>query len=125
MMNGYEWKPGTSPVDEANGAYWERNMLALDYAFRVNAVMKLAFAAMHAPVPQECLCGWFADTDNNWDGWHRVISLNGGEMCFHIPDDFDIGTLPEIEKNWDGHTTRQKWNRVAKNCGCEPIKWED
>jgi len=79
-------------VDETKDlAYLERNLLALRYAD-----------------------GWYYDTDNNWDGWKRVLSLDDGKMCFHIPDDFEVGCLIEIEANWDGHTTIEKWNRVRR-----------
>jgi hypothetical protein len=123
-MKGYVWTEDShyTPEEEADGAYWERNMLALQYAKRVNEMLSLIFAAMHAPVPPQCLCGWYNDTDNNWDGWHRVISLDGGEITFHIPDDFEVGTLPKIKANWDGHTTKQKWNRIANQNGVH-IQW--
>ena len=98
-MFGYVWKDGMSPEEEANGAYWERNMLALRYAD-----------------------GWYYDTENNWDGWHRVLSLDGGKMCFHIPDSFDVGNLPQIKKSYDGHTTREKWDRVADRFNIE-LDW--
>ncbi len=70
-------------------AYWERNMLALYFAD-----------------------GWYKDTQSNYPGWLRVLSLDGGKITFHIPDAFMVGNLPEIEPNWDGHTTEQKWMRV-------------
>ena len=38
-------------------------------------------------------------------------------MCFHIPDDFDLGNLPQIDDDWDGHTTKEKWERMKKACG--------
>jgi hypothetical protein len=44
-VEGYEWHEGMSAEDCKNGAYWERNMLALNYAD-----------------------GWYYDTQNNWDG---------------------------------------------------------
>ena len=83
------WDDGMSDRETAELAYWERNMLALRYAD-----------------------GWYNDVENNWDGWKRVLSLDGGKMCFHIPDDFEVGRLKEIEPNWDGHTTEEKWERV-------------
>ena len=98
-MQGYCFKDGMSPKECENGAYWERNMLALRFAD-----------------------GWYNDTENNWDGWHRVLSLDGGKMCFHIPDDFEVGNLPEIKPTWDGHTTEEKWNRVAAMRGLE-LSW--
>lgn len=98
-MKGYEYKDGMTAEDCKNGAYWERNMLALEFAD-----------------------GWYYDRDNNWEGWHRVLSLKNGSICFHIPDDFEVGNLPEIKPNWDGHSTKEKWNRVAENKGIK-IDW--
>lgn len=88
-MKIYEWNDKLSLEEQKNGAYWERNMLALYYAD-----------------------GWYYDTKNNWEGWKRVLSLGKGYFTFHIPDDFDVGILPEIKPNWDGHTTKQKWQRI-------------
>ena len=124
-MNGYCWKEEMTPQEESQGAYWERNMLAVKYATRMNEMLKLVFASMHAQLPDECINGWYEDTENNWEGWHRVISLDSGEICFHIPDDFDIGNLPKIKSNWDGHTTKQKWDRIAKSCGMNKLRWND
>lgn len=122
-MTGYIWKEGTSPEDEAKGAYWERNMLALRYAFISNELQRLAFAAMHTSMPESLVCGWYYDDENNWDGWKRVISLEGGSLCFHVPDDFDLGSLPKIKPNWNKHSTREKWDRIAEQSGCYPIDW--
>jgi hypothetical protein len=84
------WRPNLTPEEERDIAYQERNLLALRYAE-----------------------GWYRDIGNDWPGWSRVLSLANGSMCFHIPDDFEVGTLPEIRPNWDGHTTRQKWESVC------------
>lgn len=78
-----------NPSQERDIAYQERNLMALRFAD-----------------------GWYYDRDNNWAGWSRILSLDNGKMCFHIPDDFPVGNLPEIEPNWDGHTTEDKWRRV-------------
>lgn len=99
------WKDGMSDEDSKNLAYWERNMLALKVAD-----------------------GWYNDdvwTDANdelvprFTGWRRVLSCFDGSMCFHIPDDFEVGNLPMIGRNWDGHTTIEKWSRVAAFRGIE------
>lgn len=87
-----------NPSETCEVAYWERNMLALAYAD-----------------------GWYEDVANNWPGWKRVLSLDGGKITFHIPNDFDVGNLPKIEPNWDGHSTMAKWERVAKRFGIELI----
>src|SRR5574343_595495 len=83
------WEPGLTVEQERDIAYQERNLLALRYAE-----------------------GWYFDTDNNWDGWKRVLSLDKGKICFHIPDEFDVGQLRQIKPNWDGHTTERKWARI-------------
>lgn len=41
-----------------------------------------------------------------------MLSLEDGKITFHVPDSFDIGNLPKIEPNWDGHTTEEKWRRI-------------
>lgn len=93
--------------ETADFAYWERNVLALRYAE-----------------------GWYNDDvilfgyePNNgkktprYAGWRRVLSLDGGKITFHIPDDFNVGTLPQIVPNWDGHTTSEKWQRILAERG--------
>jgi len=124
-MTPYVWKEGMSPKEVQDGAYWERNMMALHFAVYANQAYSqykdyLKLVGSKADAPDRLPCGWFYDTDNNWDGWKRVISLFDGRSCFHIPDDFDLGSkLPEIEPNWNGHSTEDKWTRVMKVCGCE------
>jgi hypothetical protein len=97
------WHPGMTVEETKDLAYWERNVLALRYAE-----------------------GWYFDDvvrdrdghpehdarEPRYDGWRRVLSLDNGAITFHIPDDFDTGTLPEIQPNWDGHTTEEKWRRI-------------
>lgn len=94
-----------SVTDTKDLAYWERNVLALKYAD-----------------------GWYNDDETyvspydsfeidsspRYLGWRRVLTLNNGSITFHIPDDFDVGNLPEIARNWDGHTTHEKWARILK-----------
>lgn len=101
------WHKGMSDKETADLAYWERNMLALRYAD-----------------------GWYNDDIDYQDddtgemkptprypGWRRVLSLDAGKITFHVPDDFDVGMTKEIEPNWDGHTTEQKWHRILKIAG--------
>lgn len=85
----YKWNDSMSAKEACDGAYWERNMLALRFAE-----------------------GWYNDVTNKYPGWLRVLSLDSGKLTFHIPDDFDVGDLPEIKPNWDGHTTEEKWQRI-------------
>lgn len=90
------WHEGMSVEETKDLAYWERNVLALKYAD-----------------------GYYEDHDNNYEGWLRVMSLEGGKITFHIPDDFEIGNLPLIDANWDGHTTAEKWQRILADRGIE------
>lgn len=109
------WHEGMALEDERNLAYWERNMLALFMACEMNYI-----AEESGCTPDN---GWYYDTDNNWDGWKRVISLIDGKITFHVPDDFDMGNLlPEIKPNWDGHSTEEKWNRLKTACECKGEK---
>lgn len=85
------WSKELSDKETSDIAYWERNMLALIYAD-----------------------GWYYDNGGGFEGWRRVLSLKDGKMTFHIPDDFDVGNLRQMVANWDGHTTHEKWARVAK-----------
>ena len=91
--------------------YWERNVLALLIARIENNARK------DNDLPLSC--GWYYDRENNWEGWLRVISLFDGSITFHIPDDFQIGDLEEIEPNWDGHTTKEKYERILNFCGVQ------
>ena len=101
------WNETMSVEETKDLAYWERNMLAL-----------------------WCAEGWYND-DHGYDvigkeegepsarfaGWRRVLSIANGSITFHVPDDFDVGNLPEIEPSWDGHTTEEKWKRVLETRG--------
>lgn len=110
------WTPGMSAHDAADLAYWERNVLALHYAD-----------------------GWYNDDVEEYEydvnsmlatdtwgpryrGWRRVLTLEGGEITFHIPDDFEVGSLPEVFRNWNGHTTGEKWALVLGRRGVT-IQW--
>lgn len=102
------WHPGMTDKEGKDLAYWERNMLALLYAD-----------------------GWYNDDEPSkapgfsqprYDGWRRVLTLADGKVTFHIPDDFDVGSLPQIEPNWDGHTTEEKWARVMLATGIVKIE---
>lgn len=125
-MKGYVWKEGTPAEVEADGAYWERNMMALQYAARVNALDHFFKVNVleHDKTEYVYPCGWYFDTDNNWEGWKRVITLDCGSIAFHIPDDFEVGNLPQVKANWNGHTTQEKWNQIAKTAGIK-LQWGD
>lgn len=83
---------------------WERNMALLYLANHLNDT---------DPLNE---CGYYID--NKFPGAKRVISLFGGLMTFRVKDDFDLGRLPEVEENWDGHTTEEKYTEMMRFCGC-------
>lgn len=106
------WHPEMSVEETKDLAYWERNMLALRYAdgWYNDDIEKSQM---------EYLDGLVIEVDPpqrfpRYSGWRRVLSLGCGKCSFHIPDDFDVGNLPAIKPNWDGHTTEEKWARIAR-----------
>lgn len=126
-MKPMSWQPGMSPEEEANVAYWERNMLALWMATYSNKAFKeyrdYLKLVGHWDSDQEAKygdtlpSGWYKHEGEGFEGWSRVISVFDGKATFHVPDDFDLGDLPEIKPNWDGHSTVEKWDKVMKQCG--------
>jgi hypothetical protein len=96
--------------ETADIAYWERNMLALHFAqgWYPDDV------PLDDPDGMPINGVYMAESRPRFAGWRRVLSLGSGTITFHIPDDFDVGDLPLIKPNWDGHTTEQKWQRILK-----------
>lgn len=105
------WNPTYTSAEEADLAYWERNVLALHFA---DTAAGDGWYNDDVPVEGPQSRGLWKP---RFDGWRRVISLQNGSITFHVPDDFEVGNLPEIERNWDGHTTEQKWARLLKYRG--------
>ena len=102
------WHDGMSDKETADLAYWERNMLALRYAdgwYNDDVLIRVMDDSVYV---------------SRFQGWRRVLSLDGGRITFHIPDDFDVGNLPEIAPNWDGHSTELKWARIMTRMECGP-----
>ena len=96
------------------------NLIILRYAHRVNELLQGMFAAMHAPCPYECLCGYYID-NAHVEGYTRVLSLNGGEITIRIPDDLDVGNLPELLPNKQ-YDDKEMWDRIAKDLDLK-IDW--
>lgn len=118
------WNPAMSDKETADLAYWERNMLALRYAdgWYFDDVPDPDPTCHHEdahvePDTNATICRRCEEepdpTIPRYPGWRRVLSLDGGKITFHIPDEFDVGMTKQIESNWDGHTTEEKWRRVA------------
>jgi len=112
-MKIYEWREGLTDAEMKDGAYWERNMLALTLADG----WYYDWITTATPLPTK----GFTNVPR-YPGWTRVLSLLSGAITFHIPDDFDVGNLRMIERNWDGHTTREKWLRIMNKFGIEETK---
>ena len=62
----------------------------------MNAALKLAFAAMHAPVPRESINGWYY-TEKDGEKV-RTVSIDNGNIVFDIPDNWEIGFLEQIKE---------------------------
>jgi hypothetical protein len=135
MMKPYTWSPGQTLEEQKNGAYFERNMMVL--------LMAVSMSQFPIPGTDQPAAGWYRHPNDSgiivvdafgfpggtdykyWEdksfsyyGWSRVIALYGGAVTFHVPDDFDIGALPQIQPCYDGHSTEEKWYRVMHMCGC-------
>lgn len=108
-MKPYVWNENQTIEEQKNGAYWERNMIALLFA--------VSMSPFKIPGTNLPAAGWYQHEGEGFEGWSRVISVYGGGVTFHVPDDFNLGSLPEIEPNWNGHTTEEKWNLVMEMCG--------
>lgn len=111
------WNPEMSDKETADLAYWERNVLALNFAegWYYDDIPN------DHPLPMkphiEAGDPHYSPYRPRYPGWGRVLSLAGGTITFHIPDDFSVGTLPQIKPNWDGHTTEEKWRRILASRG--------
>lgn len=97
------YRPEMSDKEQKDLAYWERNTLALHFAQ-----------------------GWYNDDVEpgkpRFTGWRRALSLLNGSITFHVPDDYDVGNLPQIKPNWDGHSTPVKWRNILEKRGIKVIQ---
>ncbi len=57
-----------------------------------------------------------------YEGWRRVLSLQNGSITFHVPDEFDVGNLKQIPRNWDGHSTPVKWRSILERRGIKVLQ---
>lgn len=124
-MTAYAEEPGRDYRKERDAAYTERNCLV---------------AALARMLPGEPPCGpcatsgmagfcdhrrkgaWLAEhdpTDAGWDPeWRTIVFIDGptGQLSWHLHDSdvplFD--GLPRGPNSWDGHTTPEKYERVAR-----------
>jgi hypothetical protein len=108
-------EPGSPPrgiaiMTPADDAYTERNRLVALLAWLYDG------AVGRTDIP-----GWAPE-------WHGCvyIDLPTGQVSFHFHDR-DAGLfagLPPFNGVWDGHTTEEKWNRVARLGRHARAAWE-
>lgn len=112
-MTAYAEEPGRDYRKERDVAYTERNRL-------VAALARLLMAATpNAPAGS---IAWLAEhdpTDADWDPeWRTIVFIEGptGQLSWHLHDSdvplFD--GLPRGTNRWDGHSTPEKYERVAR-----------
>jgi hypothetical protein len=107
------WHPEMTLEETKDLGYFERNALALHYADGwYNDLVHVSQTVHEGEVPD-----FKAALVPRYLGWTRVLTLDGGKITFHIPDDFDVGDLPLVAPNWDGHTTEEKWRRILEMRG--------
>lgn len=102
----YAEEPGRDYRKERDAAYTERNRLVAALAHMIRAGHGQAWLAQH-------------EDDPNWDPeWRTIVFIEGptGQLSWHLHDSdvplFD--GLPHGENRWDGHTTPEKYERVAR-----------
>lgn len=118
------WNSSMSDKEVSDLAYYERNMAVLYMANYTNKVWSdwLQYEkSRNEDISQELRkgppSGWYVDDREEMKGWSRVISVHEGKFTVHVPDDFVMGSLPQIPANWNGHSTEEKWKMVDKYCG--------
>jgi hypothetical protein len=95
-------------IESKDNAYRERNQL-------VAFISKLypSHLAMHP------------DSDESWErDWMNIVCIHApfGQLTWHIHDS-EIGLfshLQYVEGDWDGHSTEEKYNRIAAALSGEP-----
>jgi hypothetical protein len=101
----YQEEPGRDYRAERDAAYTERNKVVAGLAAMVLRAGGRAWLADHPDDP-------------SWDPeWKTIVFIDGptGQLSWHLHDSDVVHFLflPRGENEWDGHTTEQKYNRVA------------
>lgn len=102
----YEEEPGRDYRLERDAAYTERNRLV---------------AALARVCMENGLSAWLADhqDDPTWDPeWRTIVFIETpqGQMTWHLHDS-DVPLFPDLPRGpnmWDGHSTEEKYERLAK-----------
>ena len=117
-MTAYAEEPGRDYRKERDAAYTERNRLV--------AALARLLGEIHSAEPKRWplfwAVAWLAEHDPNdagWDPeWRTIVFIQGptGQLSWHLHDSdvplFD--GLPRGPNCWDGHTTPEKYERVAR-----------
>lgn len=111
----YQEEPGRDYRKERDAAYTERNRLVAALARLLKRDGRAAWLADHDP------------SDAGWDPeWRTIVFIDGptGQMSWHLHDSdvplFD--GLPRGPNSWDGHTTPEKYERLAR-IGLPPLPY--
>lgn len=119
MSVAYAEEPGRDYRKERDAAYTERNQLVAALA----RILPKTLAHREWAIPKDApAIAWLAEhdpTDAGWDpGWRTIVFIEGptGQLSWHLHDSdvplFD--GLPRGPNSWDGHTTPEKYERVAR-----------
>ena len=87
-------------MTETDTAYWERNRLVRFLASLYPSGMKRTEIPGWEPAWQNCV---FIDTPEGQLSWH-----------YHDREAGTFADLPPYEKEWDGHSTEEKYMRLAR-----------
>lgn len=87
-----------------DGAYTERNRLVAFLARQYRSGTRRTAIEGWDPCWHGCV---FVDTPEGQMSWH-----------YHDRDSWLFSGLPPYSETWDGHTTIQKYARLATLCGC-------
>jgi hypothetical protein len=98
-------------LEEKNAAYCERNQV-------VAALAKLVVAISGDEHYKHLRAGIRKDLDAE-KGWTTVVLIDypTGQVSWHIPDNEQhlFAALPFYDGEWDGHTTQEKYERLAED----------
>lgn len=104
----YQEEPGRDYRAERDAAYRERNQVVAGLAAMILKSGGRAWLADHQNKPGE-----------DWDPeWKTIVFIEGptGQMSWHLHDS-DVALfdgLPRSANAWDGHSTAEKYSRVAR-----------
>ena len=107
-MSDYAEEPGRDYRKERDAAYRERNQVVAALARAVVAAGGRAWLAKHKEDP-------------TWDPeWTNIVFIEPaprgvGQMSWHLHDS-DVALFAELEpgeNTWDGHSTPEKYERLA------------